>query len=139
MKMSLYRGDEILREPRFLPANNYNLTHTLLAQSNGCVFVPIRSMQYLAIVDQTEIVFVDREAPGLMQISWQHFRPQARASLDERVPYEAVYYQPGYEEIMLRLQAEFPKALRQLSERNRPVKEAVVLDLRERIASHDKD
>ncbi|MGA7178303.1 MAG: hypothetical protein WBX11_01765 [Thiobacillaceae bacterium] len=139
MKMSLYRGDEILREPRFLPAITYNLAHTLLAHSNGCVFVPIRTMQYLAIVDHEEIVFVDREASGLIQLAWQHFKPQSRAALDERVPYDVVYYLPEAKETMLRLQTEFPLALKQLSERNRPASEAVVLDLRGHFPRPEED
>ena len=129
MKMSLYRGDEILREPRHLPALTYNLTHTLLTRSNGCIFVPIRTMQYLAIVDAEEIVFVDREASRLIQLAWQHFRPQARTALDERVPYEVVYYMADTRQVMARLQAEFPRALHLLSERNRPEVQAVVLDV----------
>jgi hypothetical protein len=139
MKMSLYRGDEILREPRFLPAITYNLAHTLLANSNGCVFVPIRTMQYLAIVDHEEIVFIDREASGLIQLAWQHFRPQSRAALDERVAYDVVYYLPNARETMVRLQVEFPRALQQLSERNRPVEEAVVLDSRGRFHRPEKN
>ena len=129
MKMSLYRGDEILREPRYLPAPTYNLAHTLLARSNGCIFVPIRTMQYLAVVDAEEIVFVDREASGLIQLAWQHFRPQARSALDERVPYEVVYYLPDSRQVMARLQAEFASALHRLAERNRLAEEAVILDL----------
>jgi hypothetical protein len=131
MKMSLYRGNEILRESRFLPASAYNLAHTLLAHSDGNVFVPIRTMQYLAIVDKDEIVFVDRELPGQIQLAWQFFRPQSRTSLEERVPYEVAYYQPGSQEIMLRLQAEFPRAMQQLNERNRPAAQATILDFRE--------
>ncbi len=138
MKMSLYRGDEILREPRNLPALTYNLAHTLLTRANGCVFVPIRTMQYLAIVDAEEVVFVDREASRLVQLAWQHFRPQARTALDERVPYEAVYYMPDARQVMVRLQAEFPRALHLLAERNRPEEEAVVLDLSTR-SSRAKD
>jgi hypothetical protein len=138
MKMALYRGDEILREPRYLPAATYNLAHTLLTRSNGCVFVPIRTMQYLAIVDGEEIVFVDREASRLIQVAWQHFRPQARAALDERIPYEVVYYMAVTRQIMARLQAEFPRALHLLSERNRPEVRAVVLDASSRF-SRPKD
>lgn len=134
MKMSLYRGDEILREPRHLPALTYNLTHTLLTRSNGCVFVPIRTMQYLAIIDGEEIVFVDREASGLIQLAWQRFRPQARTALDERVPYEVVYYMADTPQVMARLQAEFPRALYLLSERNRPEEQAVVLDVSTRFS-----
>ncbi|MGO9446965.1 MAG: hypothetical protein ACLPXB_19625 [Thiobacillaceae bacterium] len=137
MKMSLFRGEEILREPRFVPATTYNLAHTLLTRSNGSVFVPIRAMQYLAIVDLEEIVFIDREASRVIQLAWQHFKPQSRTALDERVPYEVVYYLPGAQETMIRLQSEFPRALQLLSARNRPASEAVVLDLRDRVSRSD--
>jgi hypothetical protein len=138
MKMSLYRGDEILREPRHLPAGTYNLTHTLLARSNGCVFVPIRTMQYLAIIDAEEIVFIDREASQLIQLAWQHFRPQTRTALDEPVPYEVVYYMVHTRQVMTRLQSEFPRALRLLSEKDRPEEQAVILDVSTRFP-HPKD
>ena len=134
MKMSLYRGDEILREPRNLPAATYNLAHTLLAHANGCVFVPIRTMQYLAIVDAEEIAFVDREASRLVQLAWRDFRPQARTALDEPVPYEVAYYMPDSRQTMQRLQVEFPRALQQLAARNRPIEEAVVLHLSTRFS-----
>jgi hypothetical protein len=134
MKLSLYRGDEILREPRYLPALTYNLGHTLLTRSSGCVFVPIRTMQYLAIVDAEEIVFVDRETSGMIQLAWQHFLPQARTALDERVPYEVVYYMANAWHVMARLQVEFPRALHLLSQRNRPEEQAVVLNISTRFS-----
>lgn len=138
MKMSLYRGDEILREPRYLPAPTYNLAHTLRTRSSGCVFVPVRTMQYLAIIDAEEIVFVDREVSQLIQLAWQHFRPQARTALDERVPYEVAYYVPNALQLMARLQVEFPRALHLLSEKSRSQERAVVLDLNTR-SSHPKE
>jgi hypothetical protein len=58
MELSCYRDRELAREPRYLPASTYNLAHTLLARSPGdCVFVPIRSMQYVAIIAVEEIDF----------------------------------------------------------------------------------
>ena len=59
---TFYRPAETGREERLLPAPVYNLTHLLLAQTDsGCVFVPIRSMQYMAVLDAEESIFVHRE------------------------------------------------------------------------------
>jgi hypothetical protein len=83
----------------------------------GCVFVPIRSMQVLAVLDHEEFIFVDRERRRWVEIAWQHFRPGERAALDAPVAYEAVYYSPEAHETMKRLQGEFLKALRDLQGR----------------------
>lgn len=120
MEIICYRDREIASEPRSLPAATYNLAHTLLARSpNGCLFVPIRSMQYLAILDAEEFVFLDGERKCWIDIAWQDFRPQVRASLDEPVPYQAVYYEPDAAQLMARLQAELPRALNDLAAKGR--------------------
>lgn len=120
MEITCYRDQELLREIRHLPAATYNLAHTLLARSrSGVVFVPIRSMQFLAILDQEEFVFIDSQRKSLIDIAWQNFRPQARAALDEPVTYETVYYQPAAEDTMKRLQSEFPRALQALAEKEK--------------------
>lgn len=120
MEITCYRDREMASEPRSLPAATYNLAHTLLARSKtGCVFVPIRSMQYLAILDAEEFVFLDGERKCWIDIAWQDFRPQVRASLDEPVPYQAVYYQPDAAQLMARLQAELPRALNDLAAKGR--------------------
>lgn len=115
---TFYRREELSREARTLPAAVYNLAHTLLARApHGCLFVPIRRMQWLAVLDAEEIVFVDREAGRFINIAWREFRPQARQSLDDPVAYQAVYYRPDGAAHMLRLQGEFPRALRELEHR----------------------
>jgi hypothetical protein len=115
---TFYRRDEVAREPRALPAATYNLAHVLLARAtSGCLFVPIRSMQYLAVLDNEEFIFVDREGGRMIEIAWQHFRPRERTALDEPVAYEAVYYSASGAQIMARLQSEFHKALVQLEHR----------------------
>lgn len=120
MEITCYRDSEVASEPRSLPAATYNLAHTLLARSpNGCLFVPIRAMQYLAILDAEEFVFLDGERKCWIDIAWQGFRPQTRTSLDEPVPYQAVYYQPDAVQIMTRLQAELPRALADLATKGR--------------------
>jgi len=118
MEITCYREQELACEPRHLPAATYNLALTLLARSaSGNVFVPIRSMQYLAILDDEEWVFLDGERKCWIDVAWRHFRPQARSALDEPVAYEAVFYQANARELMARLLAELPRALNDLSKK----------------------
>jgi hypothetical protein len=128
MEISCYRENELASEPRFMPAASYNLALTLLSRSSdGCLFVPIRAMQYLAIIDNEEIIFLDGERKCWVDIAWQKFRPQVRESLDDPVPYVAVYYRPDSAQLMSRLQAELPRALKSLSEKGRVDEPAKVL------------
>lgn len=120
MEITCYRNQEIARETRNLPALTYNLAITLLARSSdACLFVPIRSLQYLAILDAEEFVFVDSTSKCQIDIAWRDFRPRERVTLDDPVSYQAVYYQPGIAELMSRLQTEFPIALRDLGNKER--------------------
>ena len=112
---TFFRPAELSREARMLPAELYNLAHRLLKRAvTGCLFVPLRSMQFLAVLDADEIIFVDREGRHLIELAWQRFAPQTRRSLEEPVPYEAVYYSPVAAEIMRRIQSEFYKSLHEL-------------------------
>ena len=115
MEITCYRDPEISREARHLPASTYNLAITLLARCpTKHLFVPIRSMQYMAIIDHEEFVFIDGERKGWIVIAWRNFKPQARDALDQPVAYEAVYYRANLSAIMSRLQREFPAALQAL-------------------------
>jgi len=115
---TFYRTAELKREARTLSAETYNLAHRLLGRAaQGCLFVPIRSMQYLAVLDREEFIFVDREGRRTIEIAWQRFRPGERAALDAPVAYEAVYYSANAPETMRRLQGEFLKALHALEGR----------------------
>jgi hypothetical protein len=132
MELTLYREEPILREARHLPAGIYNQTRLLLARAmeSGaapCVFVPIRSMQYLAIIDQEEIVFVDREYPGMVQMAGQDFHRQERNALDERVQFEVAFYTRTSLEILPRLQGDLPKALQLMVDKDRIEHTAAVL------------
>lgn len=76
MDITLYREEPLAEENRQLPADIYNIAHLLLAMhSTACVFVPIRTMQYLAIIDAEEIVFVDSNYKNEVAIAWTDFRP----------------------------------------------------------------
>jgi hypothetical protein len=115
------RGDALARIETALPAITYNLTRILLAESErDCVFVPIRPMQYMAVIDREEIIFVDSQYKRWIEVAWRGFHPGDRASLDRPVAYQAVYYTPEGAELQRRLQAEFHQALRLLHAR-RPV------------------
>jgi len=115
MEITCYRDSEMSREARHLPARTYNLAITLLSRcATRHLFVPIRSMQYLAIIDNEEFVFIDGERKCWIDIAWRNFKPQVRDALDQPVAYEAVYYREAMSAIMIRLQSEFPVALQAL-------------------------
>jgi hypothetical protein len=130
MEITCYRNTELQREPRHLPAAVYNAAHLLLDHSkDGVVFVPIRSMQYLAVIDHEEIVFLDSEHKSWVEIAWQNFRPQQRDALIEPVSYEAVFYNQNAKETMKRLLVEFPPALNVLSTKDTPSSAARIIKL----------
>jgi len=129
MEERFYREQEIERVPSFVPAATYNLAHTLLARAGKCLFVPIRNLQYMAVLDAEEFIFVDSQNKAWVELAWQHFRPQTRESLDERVPFEVVYYLPEAAETMKRLPGEFHQALLLLDERQKPDTLATVIAL----------
>jgi hypothetical protein len=129
MEARFYREQEIARLPDFLPAATYNLAHTLLSRTDGCLFVPIRSLQYMAVLDAEEFIFVDGQNRAWVELAWQNFRPRARSALDERVPFEVAHYTTQAAETMKRLPAEFLKALQVLAERDLPRQDARVLPL----------
>ncbi len=123
------RGPALARLASALPAATYNLTRILLAASaTGNVFVPIRAMQYMAVVDPEEIIFVDSQYKRWVEIAWRGFQPQARAGLDEPVAYQAVFHTENGADTQRRLQGEFHAALMLLSTRRRPDSPARVLE-----------
>ena len=127
---TFYRPAELFREARTLPAEIYNLAHRLLKRAaTGCLFVPLRGLQFLAVLDADEIIFVDREGRRLIELAWQRFVPQMRQSLEDPVPYEVVYYSPAAIEIMRRVQGEFHKALRELEQKTTLARAARVIKL----------
>ena len=125
MELTLYRERPVAIVVRTLPAGVYNMARALVARSpQGCVFVPIRSLQYLAVLDDEEFVFVDSRYPSAVAISWQGFRPQARSGLDDAVPYRQMFYGVGdpaeQAQVGQRLPAEFAAALRALAAKEAP-------------------
>ncbi|MFN2309116.1 MAG: hypothetical protein ABR553_05190 [Gammaproteobacteria bacterium] len=118
---SFYREEPLEVRPARLPAEVYNLAHRLLVRGGAaCLFVPIRAIQYLAVIDAEEIIFVDPEAKHLIELAWCAFRPQARAALSEPVDYQIHLYLDKGREILPRLQGEFFKALQTMERRTAP-------------------
>lgn len=114
MEISLYRDEAVSSASRTLRAQTYNMGHTLLAKNpDGVVFLPIRSMQFLAILDAEEWVFVDGEKKHLIEVAWQKFRPQSRSAIDEAVPFEAMFYTEEGPVLMSRLESAVHEALLQ--------------------------
>ena len=117
---TFFRPDEIARERVNLPAPLFN--RCLLALNHADtrhVFIPIRSFQYQAIIEESEIIFVDNqgyavsEGQGgrLIVLAWDVALRSARDSLTAPVPIEIVYFNSDGHEIHRRLMSEFPKAL----------------------------
>lgn len=119
IREDFYRREELGSEQRSMPAKIYNTSRLLLEHSQeSCVFVPIRSMAYLAVIDHEEIIFVDAVA-GRRQIefSWQQFQPQLRSDLVSPVPYNFVYYDEKALSTVRQAQGEFTRFVQIKSDR----------------------
>ena len=121
-----FRPEETARERVTLPAPLYNRCRLLLARCpRPHVFVPIRTMQFQAVIDRGEIIFVDnqgyavRDGRGgrLIVLAWEVALDCPRASLSEPVTLEIVYYGHVTHETHRRLMSEFPKALSRYEEK----------------------
>lgn len=123
VRETFFRPDtEYARELSTLPAPIHNALRQQLNHSGGSsVFVPIRSMQYLAVVDVEEVIFVDAlggyayhggEGGRLIRLAW---RPLVgRDSLCDPVSCEMVYYFNDLKAVQRRLLSEIGPALDQL-------------------------
>jgi hypothetical protein len=133
MELSFERGSEIGRENRTLPAAHYRKILLLYSRSDSRhLFVPIRSMQYLAIVDREEIVFVDGQGPRVIELAWRDFHPGEREDLREPVTYSCIYYEEKGRVAMGHLQGEFLKALEILEDRRPRPPGATITELEPR-------
>jgi hypothetical protein len=140
---TFFRPPEVERQRWTLAAEIYNRCQLLLGRSRtGCVFVPLRGMQYLAVIDRQEIIFVDgqggygfRDGHGgrLIRLAWRPAPPRQRHSIVEPVPCELVYYGAGLRDLQRRLVGELIQALRQLEKKHRaatlPIRGAKILPL----------
>ena len=128
---TFFLPEEYERKDWSVPADIYNLYRSLLNKSStGNVFVPIRSMQFLAVLDKNEIIFVDSLAYAvsdsqggrIILISWKFTSHHDRESLTDAVPCEVVYYARKDSTAQLRLVTEFKQAMDLMDQRYRDKK-----------------
>lgn len=125
-----------------VPAEIYNLYRGLQLRNRiGHVFVPIRNMQFMAVLDKNEIVFVDsqsyavanNEGGRLILIAWKFAESIDRDALADPVPCEVVFYEKNNSDLQLRLVHEFRQAMELLDQRYRseqlPAKGAKILNM----------
>jgi hypothetical protein len=140
--MTFFLPKEVERKHWSVPAETYNLYRSLLKRCTaGHVFVPIRNLQFMAILDTNEIVFVDSqsyaytkdEGGRLILVAWKFASSQDRDALNQPMPCEVVFYEKENVDLQLRLIAEFKKSMELLDQRYRnqqiPAKGAKILSL----------
>lgn len=123
VRETFFRPDEpVGTEVTTLPAALANGLRLLVTRADGDgVFIPIRSMQYLAVADSEEVIFVDaqggyayRDGEGgrLIQLTWRPIF--SRDSLATPTPCRMVYYFPDMVRTQSRLLVEMAPAVEQL-------------------------
>ena len=109
-------------------SETFNLAHTLLNRTHSPhVFVPIRSLQYLAVIESQDIYFVDSQAYAvngneggrMITISWHTGAQQERESLEQNIPMEVIFYDQDMKDIQIRMCREFYQAMQQMDQRYR--------------------
>ena len=125
---TFFRPEQLACERLTIPAALYNQCRlTLNRCGNPHAFVPVRSMQIMAVIGTNEVIFVDSQAYAvqdgeggkLICLAWK-FRPgTGRSDLTEPAPVELCYYRDDARELHGRLVGQFGQALDQLAERMR--------------------
>ena len=115
-----FRPEEIEREASSIRADLFNRCRRALACSvTDCAFVPVRSMQLLAVITRDEVVFVDslnyavRDGRGgrLIMLAWDLSKGGPRDSLTDPIPVEIIYFHENARDLHTRLMSEFTPAL----------------------------
>jgi hypothetical protein len=129
VRETFFRPREHTREQSALPSALYNDVQLLLSRSDGgSLFIPIRAMQYQAVAERDEVIFVDNhggyahqdgEGGRLIRIAWRPAPAGRRVSLSNPVPCEIVYYFPDLKETQWRLVTELSPLLGQILQRQR--------------------
>ncbi|MCU7946479.1 MAG: hypothetical protein KZQ72_07530 [Candidatus Thiodiazotropha sp. (ex Cardiolucina cf. quadrata)] len=117
---TFYRPEELACERLTIPAVLYNQCRLMLSRCQyDQIFIPVRSMQIQAIIDEEEVIFVDNQAYAirdgeggkLIRLAWKFRRDQERDSLTEPAPIDLIYYDDNARELHTRLIGDFKKAL----------------------------
>lgn len=126
---SFFTPDEFLCEQSRLYSQTYNLAHVLLNRSESDhIFVPIRTMQYLAIIEQNTFWFVDSlayavrgdEGGRIVRVSWHPVNSaNERESLTQNMDCRVIFYGRDMHDIQTRLSVEFYKAMQLVDQHHR--------------------
>jgi hypothetical protein len=126
---SFFTPDEFFCQETKVLSQTYNLAHVLLNRSQSShLFIPIRSLQYLAIIEKNAFWFVDSlayavrgdEGGRLIRISWHPLiNANQREGLNQNMHCRVIFYGEDMSEIQNRLNSEFYQSMRQIDQRHR--------------------
>ncbi len=125
---TFFLPNEVDRKDWLVPSEIYNLYHSLQVRcETGHVFVPIRTLQFMAVLDKNEIVFIDsqsyatsnNEGGRLILIAWKFPLSHDRDALTDPMPCEIIFYENKNDDLQLRLISEFRQAMELLDQRYR--------------------
>ena len=124
------RGTEIGHGFHTLPATNYNNLKRLMQVSTESVLeVPVPKLQYLAVVDQNEVVFVDLHFRHVIEFAWQSLIPRDRNSLFSPVDFRSCWYNRLAHEAMLLMPEAFGAAVEKQLRLSRKISPGLTADL----------
>ncbi|MFV2060941.1 MAG: hypothetical protein ACC653_09675 [Gammaproteobacteria bacterium] len=139
---SFFTPDEFFCQSSRLLSKTYNLAHILLKRSQSShLFIPIRTLQYLAIIENDIFWFVDSlayavrgdEGGRLIRISWKPVIKNAqRNDLTQHMDCRVIFYGTDMSEIQNRLNSEFYQAMLLIDKRYR---DTLVADYKVNIVS----
>ncbi len=121
-----FRPEALACERLTIAADLYNQCRLMLSRCQyEQVFVPVRSMQIQAVIDEDEVIFVDNQAYAvkdgkggkLIRLAWKFCHDQGREGLNEPAPIDLIYYDEKSRELHNRLIGEFKKALDEMEVR----------------------
>lgn len=126
---SFYTPDAFLCQQDRLLSETYNLAHVLLNRSHtDYLFIPIRSLQYLAVIEKEIFWFVDSQAYAvkgdeggrLITISWSPVLiANEREGLNQHMGCHVIFYGKDMSEVQNRLRGEFYQAMKLIDQRYR--------------------
>ena len=109
-----FRNDILGTESQQLPAKIYNALRQLIRlQGEPRIFLPIRSLQSMAVISTDEVMFVDIHMRKVVEFSWQNFKSQQRAGIDKPVAYEFVWHNQRAREAMQKAPDELMRVMTQ--------------------------
>ena len=129
---TFFRPEVTERDSITLRPDLFNRVRLALARSvTDCAFIPIRSMQFQAVITRDEIIFVDNqgyavkdgEGGRIIVLAWDLSAAGQRDSLNQPVPIEILYFGRNLHEVHRRIMSEFPVALDKHEARDRDLRQ----------------